>query len=126
MIIRPPAQNVESFLNAIAKHLTSRPWDVDKSDDGSVTFGLSGWRGEFECQDIDGLKTPIGLRLISDDGEVRYDDVSVVEEAISLLEGLEYKDDSEDPEPKAAVRPYHPGDESEDEDETERRPRRNH
>lgn len=110
MLIRTPAQNVESFLDAIARHLTSRGWRLDGTDGDGVAFGQSGWRGEFEHREIDGAKTPVGLRLVSDDGDIDDVDVDVIEEAIGLLEGLEYKEtepeaaEAEDA-PPAAERP---------------------
>lgn len=85
-------QNVESFLDAIAKHLSApRAWqrEIHKDENETIIFGSGYWKGDVEFDDDDG--SVFGIQLVSDDYPDR--EVKGIEIAISLLEGMECEDE---------------------------------
>jgi len=90
MIRRPTKQNVESFLDTVAKHLTSGDW---QHDDESVSFGPEGdpiglWEGTLVFGE-EGREAPVGISLVHE--EYADGEIAAVEQAIALLEGLGYE-----------------------------------
>lgn len=95
MLLRPERQNVESFLDAVAKHVAG-PWRI-VGDGRTVVFGIGAWRADVALDTDDSDAPEPGTGILSGihlDNE-EYDDgeTATVEEAIALLEGLGYEED---------------------------------
>lgn len=87
-------QNVESFLDAVARHLSApRAWKREFSDDGvkeTIVFGAGYWRADVYYSRKDSSFAGISLRSGDYDG----DEIEAVEDGIALLEGFSYEEEN--------------------------------
>lgn len=116
MIVKP-TQNVESFLDAIARHIApTGGWRKSEEKLGCgcehILFGEAYWKGHVFYSDDDGRRVFFGVQLVCADSDYDDDDLNIIEEGIALLEGFDFEpngegDDGDEDEVPPTLRPRH-------------------